>query len=149
MTWTELEQLLPNGFHDARLDEIQIDYRRRIGVFEMELWAVTVWPENTSAIIPELYRRGKLTFTGLLACTVDVPNGEYQSPESCELWVNVWPVEPPCPVPLSWPGEPLPEGAFRRTFYFQNDAASFVHVAAQDVDFEWLTDVRLLEAAKA
>ena len=46
MTWAELEQLLPNGVYDSRLDEIQIDYRRRIAVFEMEFWAVTVWPEN-------------------------------------------------------------------------------------------------------
>ena len=144
MTWAELEQLLPNGFHDSRLDEIQIDYRRRIAVFEMELWAVTVGPENRGAVIPNLYRRGRLTFTGLLACTVDVPNGEFQSPDACELWMDVVPIEHPLPAPLSWPGEPLPEGVIRRTFYFQNDAASFVHLAAEAIEFEWLTEIRLL-----
>ena len=55
MTWAELEQLLPNGFHDSRLDEIQIDYRRRIAVFEMELWAVTVSPENRRGCWPVLW----------------------------------------------------------------------------------------------
>jgi len=50
----------------------------------------------------------------------------------------------PLPEHSSWPNEPLPEGAFVRSFYFMNDAASFIHVAAQDVDFEWLTETRLL-----
>lgn len=55
MTWAELEQLLPSGFHDARLDGIQIDYRRRIAVFEMGLWAVTVSPENRQNCWPVLW----------------------------------------------------------------------------------------------
>jgi hypothetical protein len=40
MTWAELERLLPNGFHDARLDGIAIDYRRRTATFVLELWTV-------------------------------------------------------------------------------------------------------------
>ena len=75
---------------------------------------------------------------------MDVPNGEFQSPDACELWTDVVRVEHPLPAPLSWPSEPLPEGVIRRTFYFQNDAASFVHLAAEHIDSEWLTEIRLL-----
>lgn len=149
MNWSELEQLLPNGFHDARLDGISINYRARTAIFELELWAVTEWPENRPAEVPNLYRRGKLTFLGLLACTLDVPNGEYQVPDACELWVNAAPVDSAVVEHSSWPKEPLPEGAFRGVFYFLNDAASFVHVAAQDLDFEWLSASRLLDEAEA
>ena len=126
MNWAELEQLLPNGFHDARLDGIAIDYRRRTAVFVLELWAVEEWPEQLPAVVPELYRRGRLTFTGLLACTVDVPNGEYQVPDACELWIDVATITEILPEHSSWPNEPLPEGAFVRSFYFMNDAASFI-----------------------
>ena len=79
-----------------------------------------------------------------MACTLDVPNGEFQSPDACELWMDVVPIEHLLPAPLSWPSEPLPEGVIRRTFYFQNDAASFVHLAAEAIEFEWLTEIRLL-----
>ena len=99
--------------------------------------------------MPEQYRRGRLTFIGVTACTVDVPNGEYQSPDSCELWMDIAPVEHPLPAPASWPKEPLPDGMIRRTFYFQNDAASFVHLAAENIDFEWLTEIRLLGEQEA
>ena len=149
MTWAELEQLLPNGFHDARFDEIRIDYRRRVAALALEFWAVTEWPEKGPAIIPELYRRGRVTFSGLLACAVDVPNAEYQTPDACELWIDVAPVDYNIPELLSWPKEALPEGAFRRTFYFMNDAASYVHIAAQEIDFEWLSETRLLYGSEA
>ncbi len=149
MNWDELEQLLPNGFHDARLDEISINYRARTAVFELELWAVTERPEHRPAEVPNLYRRGKVTFLGLLACTMDVPNGEYQVPDACELWVDVAPMSYAISEFPSWPKEPLPEGAFSRAFYFLNDAASYVHIAAQDIDFEWLSATRLLCEAGA
>ena len=149
MTWTELEQLLPNGFHDARLDEIGIDYRAKTAVFELEFWAVTEWPESNPAEVPELYRRGRVTFSGLLACTLDVPNGEYQVPDASELWIDLVPRDVAVSEPLSWPEEPLPEGVFSRAFCFLNDAASFVHIAAQGIDFEWLSATRLLYEAEA
>ncbi len=150
MTWAELERLLPNGFHDARLDGIAIDYRRRTATFVLELWTVEEWPEPPDANIPNLYRRGRLTLSGLLACAVDVPNGEYQVPDACALWIDVAPVKQDAPEQLlwpnpSWPDEPLPDGAFVRSFYFLNDSASFIHVAAQGVDFAWLTETRLLD----
>ena len=149
MTWADLEQRLPNGFHDARLDEISINYRDRTAVFELEFWAVVDWPKNSPAEVPELYRRGRLTFSGLLACTMDVPNGEYQVPDACELWIDVAPADHTVLEHPSWPKESLPEGAFKRGFYFLNDSASFVHVAAQDIGFEWLSPVRLLYEAEA
>ncbi len=144
MTWAELEQLLPNGFHDARLDEIKIDYRQRKAVFDLEFWAVTEWPGQRPAVVPEMYRRGRLTLLGLLACAVDVPNGEYQEAEASELWIDVAPPSVALPKHSSWPEELLPQGAFVRSFYFLNDAASSVHVAARLVDFEWLSEIRLL-----
>ena len=58
--------------------------------------------------------------------------------------MDVVPIEHPLSVPLSWPRETLPEGVIRRTFYFQNDAASFVQIAAEAIEFEWLTEIRLL-----
>lgn len=84
-----------------------------------------------------------------MAFTVDVPNGECQSPDSRELWMDVAPDEHPLPAPVSWPRKPLPDGIIRRTFYFQNDAASFVHLAAENIDFEWLTEIRLLGEQEA
>lgn len=110
---------------------------------------MTEWPEKGSAIIAELYRRGRVTFSGLLACVVNVPDGEYQTPNACKLWIDVAPVDSAIPEPLSWPKEPLPEGAFRRTFCFKNYAVSCVHIAAQAIDFEWLTETRLLYKSEA
>ena len=79
-----------------------------------------------------------------MAYNLDVPNGEFQSPDACELWMDAVPIEHPFPAPLSWPRETLPEGVIRRTFYFLNDAASYIHLAAEAIEFEWLTEVRLL-----
>lgn len=142
MTFAEVEQLLPNGFHDARLDSITIDYQSHQVVFDLEVWALEDWP--ASGLVPELYRRGRLTLTGVVACSVDVPNGEYQDDSACALWIDVAPPEADPPRAFSWPEYPLPEGAFYRSFYFQNDAASFVRVAATGAEFEWLSEARVL-----
>lgn len=144
MTWDELGPLLPHGFHDARLEEMVIDYRGRTAVITLEFWAAEIPNGLAYVLVPELYRRGRVTFWGLLAFAADVPNGEYQTPEASGLWINVAPAGTNLPKHPSWPNEALPEGAFVRSFYFLNDAAFFVHVAAQDVGFEWLTETRLL-----
>ena len=34
-------------------------------------------------------------------------------------------------------------------YYFMNDASSYVQIAAQKIDFEWLSETRLLYASEA
>jgi len=122
MTLAEIEDTLPNGFHDARIKSIKIDYVNRVATFDMDIW---VADEED----PEIYRAAQLTLSKLLFCVIEAPDSKYPYHEEKPLWVDAGSVEnAEAPSSTRLP-KPLPEGAFVHWF-FVNDWNAFIHVAA-------------------
>ena len=142
MTFDELQALLPNGFHDAFLRALSIDYVGRRA--QMELEVLVGRPDGKDYHEREAYRRGRLEFSGLLLVSADVPNQEFLAEAINGLRVDVAPTGDGQFVKHGWPDEPLPEGAFLRSFYFTDEANSFLHIAAQDVNWTWLSEPRTI-----
>jgi hypothetical protein len=140
MTFDEVETSLPNGFHDAFLRAVSVDYVGRRAEIELEVWVGSMDTENYDQ--REAYRRGRLQFSGLLLLTADVPNQEFLPAETNGLRVDVAPAGYDQFAKPGWPDEPLPESAFLRSFYFTDEANSFLHIAAQDVNWTWLSEPR-------
>src|SRR5438045_2504776 len=108
MTIFELAETLPNGFHDAEVESIRIDYLNRTVQFDLEVWIGTMADPPS---IRETYRKALLTIVGFQYCAMDVPDERYPYrlegtvkidlaeathfvPRSaafgCRLWVNEW-----------------------------------------------------------
>jgi hypothetical protein len=85
-----------------------------------------------------------LQFSRLFLVSVDVPNQEFFTEVTNGLGVNVAPKGRDSFAEHGWPNEPLPEGAFLRSFYFTDEANSFLHIAAQDVNWTWLSEPRTI-----
>lgn len=86
MTLEDLGDKLPNGFHDARIFLLELDYKTGIARFHMSL--VVGWPEDPE---PErqAYQDATLVVGGLSFCSVDPPcSTERFLPDGEGIWVS-------------------------------------------------------------
>jgi len=136
----EIGRTLPNGFHDAEIRSMTIDYSKPEATFV--LYIPTGTPETGTW---EPFRLGALKLEGLLYCVIEPPGYTMKQdsppvedfvPEADYPWLTAdssdfgqlksYPALP----------EPLPVGGFRHWFYDCNHN-SFIYVAATNANFEW------------
>lgn len=130
MTLEDIEDMLPNGLHDARINSINLDYVRSIARFSME---ISIAGEEAA---DPAFRTALLTLEGLLFCVIEAPDSSYPYHGAKALWVDAGaatsvPTTSPARLPV-----PLPEGAFGHWF-FVNDWNAFIYVAATHAHLEW------------
>src|SRR5262249_3623664 len=130
MTIEELARTLPNGFHDAEISTIRLDYVSRTASMELSLWMddLDAHPEYR-----ELYRDAVLEFEGLQCAVVDPPDPNYPFAEADPLWVDLDPRPPEPQIPAF---ERLPGNAFVARF-FVRDWNSWVSIAATSASLRW------------
>jgi hypothetical protein len=126
MTIDEISRTLPNGFHDAKLLGIEIDFAREAASMSFALDISD--SENGSNVIQ---RRGCVRLTGLIHFVIEPPDENYAydqqfiSSDSSDF--SRLATAPRLPT--------LPTGSFAHWFY--SSANSFLYVAAANAEFEW------------
>src|SRR5262249_19278701 len=75
MTLDELDNFLPNGFHDAYIDSLELDYST--GAMKLNVDLLVGWPDDPE---PEQqqYQKAIVTITGLCFCSIDPPSPGYR-----------------------------------------------------------------------
>jgi len=134
MTLEELADTLPNGFHDAQVSSVSIDYVEREGRLLIDLWLGDSSSESEE--LREAYRKGELKLSGLLYWVIEPPDANYSYGESKQLWVDPGTLESASAKPSVKLPEPLPAGAFASWIFVQG-WNSFMYVAAMDASLEW------------
>jgi hypothetical protein len=132
ITLKEIENSLPNGFHDARISRINIDYVKRVLTLDLELWV-----SDTEDGSPDTFRAARLTLTQFQFCIIEPPDPTYPFHQAKELWVDgslTEPVSNSSPIPSY---EELPDGTFTGWF-FVHDWNAFIHIAALDASVIFL-----------
>ena len=136
MTIEEIERSLPNGFHDAKLKRIDIDYVKREA--KLDLQASIGNPESQDEEMRDAYRAGRLILSGFLFCVIEPPDPRYPYQKAAWLWIaDSGPVNS-AEIPIKLP-EPLPKGAFIH-YFFVNDWNAFIYLAAMDARFNWIEE---------
>ena len=124
-----IEANLPNGFHDALITGISVDYVERKIVLSIAIWTGTL--EGATEQERESYADAVLTVSDFLFCVIDPPDPQYPfySPEP--LMVD------------SGSGNPngvefldnIPQDVFAHWF-FVNQWNSFIYIAARSAHLE-------------
>ena len=127
MTLEEIADTLPNGFHDAQINSISINYVDR----EVSL-ALEIWFAASSEGDSDIYRLAELKLLQFFFLVIEPPNAQYDYHEAKELWVEAGAGTQSLASSTQLPG-PLPEGAFTYWF-FVHDWNSYIHVAALDAE---------------
>ena len=134
MTLDEVAASLPNGFHDADIKSISIDYVAGTATFDLEVW---VGDESAAKEEGrEVYRAAVLILSDLLFCVIDPPDPRYEYYEKKALWVDdasrgAASISTSVTLPT-----PLPENTFVYGF-FVNNWNAFIHVAAMNARLEF------------
>jgi hypothetical protein len=123
MTIQEIASGLPNGFHDAEIKTIRIDYGHNKAEFELDVWVGTM---DDPPVMREAYRKGILTINGLLYCAMDVPD------ERCSFANSV-----PLTIDLAEPIEFHPDGAAFACRFWVNEWNAFIHLSGMSAELEW------------
>lgn len=133
MKLKDIEASLPNGFHDALLQRVTIDYNKREAVFDFRIWVGDI--SSKVEELREARREGQLRLLGLLLCVIEAPDPRYSYINPPHLMVNAGPATD-LKVSQQLPHS-IPEEAFVHWF-FVNEWNSFIHVAAMEARFEWV-----------
>ncbi|SRR5258707_15285629 len=135
MTLEQLENSLPNGFHDAEIESIAVDYVSKRAVIKMRLH--TGDPGAASEDEREAYKQADLLLSELFYFVIDPPDPTSEFKEKGSVWVSAGtPEKEDAPLPPVAAGF-LPDGAFAHWF-FVIDWNSFIHVAAMHADLQWV-----------
>lgn len=80
----------------------------------------------------------------MLLFAVDAPNREFLEDTSKGHAIEDVPPECSHFPNTPFPDEPLPDGAFRGTFVFTREHNSYLYIAAQTVQYRYLSEARLI-----
>jgi len=132
MTLDELDRRFPNGFDDAEISNLTLDYKNRTATLRLNLRGNL--PESPNR---DEYRGGVLALHGFYYFSIEPPDVDHLSdPKGSKITVDGLP-EDPINFPLFSCLKPkLPAGAFSCRFYV-HDWNSFIHVAAVEAQFSW------------
>jgi hypothetical protein len=135
MTLDELDHRLPNGFHDAQIYSLAIDYAA--ATVQLRIALHVGWPDDPGEE-RERYPDAEMLVTGLSFCSIEPPSPDYPFP--------------PDGKPISVGGDPeredylplLPHlsAKFRPGTwcyrFFVHDGNAFIPIAAQDAQLSWM-----------
>jgi len=134
MTLAEIENSLPNGFHDAYIHCITIDYVKREVKFSMDILVGDL--SSSDEGMREDYRAALLTLSDLFFCVIEPPRQQYDYQSAKPLWVDAGSRESTqIPISSELP-DLISEGAFTYWFYV-NQWNAFIHVAARQAGLQW------------
>jgi hypothetical protein len=138
MTFKEVAESLPNGFHDAKIVRILLDYPSGALLMTMNILIGT--PDSADV---EEYCFAELKVRGLYFCFIDPPDPRYPfRPNGRPLSVSGDFATDSSPVIAK-----LPEGvSYYRFFVDQWNA--FIHVAGSGVEISWNEPVHSLDSTE-
>jgi hypothetical protein len=132
MTFEELEQKLPNGFHDAAIREINFDFIGRSVVVGMDL--LTGVPDAPN---PEMYRPGRLRLAPIYLFFIEPPDPKYPFvPSGSHLKVDGDSVKVGQNAEVDRLLQMLPKNATTYRFFLEKWNA-FLYLAGGGVELSW------------
>jgi hypothetical protein len=135
MTFERVDAELPNGFHDAKLYGIVIDYVAGSAILRMDFWVGSMEGPNR-----EEYRPAELRVTGLYFCSMDVPDPTYRYvPHGSPLNVSGDLAKPDTSAAFQELYRTLPPEVSCYRF-FVHEWNSFIHIAATDAQVSWIEE---------
>lgn len=125
---------LPNGFHDAELQKLVIDYMTMEAQVTLDIWI----GQMNDPELRESYRQAILTLSGLVFWINDAPSSDYPYDVGGGFSVGSGSIASleearKAHLPL------IPEDAFGNYFYI-NDWNSLIFFAAKDASLTWIGD---------
>jgi hypothetical protein len=133
MNLEEIDKDLPNGFHDAKIKSVNLNYETRVARILLDLWTGDLTSKEES--IREARKRGELVLKDFLFFVIEPPDPNYEYAKPSALWIDARSFKnDPKRKEVKLPQD-LPENAFVYRV-FVSDWNSFIYFAATDCALE-------------
>jgi len=129
MTLEEMEETLPNRFHDSEIRTILVDCAQRTATLERSVVGDLDAPPEKR----EVYKEATLVVSGVLLSVLEPPQPDYPFSEARGLRVDS------CDASRSLDRAliaKLPTNSFFRSF-FVNQWNAFIHIAGRNAEIAW------------
>jgi hypothetical protein len=130
VTIEDLAATLPNGFHDARVHVVSVDFSARAAELTLDVWVGAI--DRPPGPEREKYRKARLNLIGLEYLAFEPPDPRYRYREAGPIKVDL--CDPDDAVAES---RPCVQTGFAGRL-FVSDWNSFIHFAAADARLDWL-----------
>jgi len=132
VTFDEWDNNLPNGFHDAEISNLEIDYARRTMILHMRLLSL-IQGEYIAAVV---------AVSGLQFCSIDAPSPQYPYQRNDAITVSGDPAKSNHLPELDalTPTFPKDVASYR---FFVHEGNNFIYLAAADVDVTLLGEAQI------
>lgn len=135
MTLDELDCSLPNGFHDAMISSLELDFAAGRAKFNLSLlvgWSEDPEPER------QAYQEATLIVTGVCFCSIDPPYPNYPfHPDGKPICVSGDPAKSDHLPSLPLLAKEFPLGTWCYRF-FVHDWNAFIYIAGRDAEVTWI-----------
>jgi len=133
MTFEELDARFPNGFDDAEITSISVDYATRTATLRLNLRANP--PDSPNR---DVYSSAVLFASGIYYVAIEPPDKDrLLHPATGKITVDGLPEDLHDFKLAGYLKPKLPTGAFCCRF-FVHDWNSFIHIAAAEARFSWV-----------
>lgn len=132
MTFQELAESLPNGFHDAELLRFEMDYADRTLKFDLDIWVGDLESNDTK----ELYRRAQVTLHSVAYLVIEPPDPSYPWDTTDHIRIDTGEGKPPQSESVL---PPAPVGT-ATTWMYLMEMNRFLLFAAGNASLEWASN---------
>ena len=130
MTLEDIAAELPNGFHDAFLRLLAVDYVDRRATLGLNVWVGNL--DAATDAEREVYRPVTVIISGLLWCIIEAPETtDYPGVDG--LWIDSGPVSSLKNTPAI---PTVPDDVFA-WWIFVREWNAFIYIAGTDASFDW------------
>jgi len=134
MTFEELDALYPNGFDDAEIEKLVLDYRNR--TVEMQVNLRRNLPDRSNC---DEYQRAILLLRRFYYFVTEPPDADHLLYPERPIQVTGYPEDAKQFPIFEHLKSKLSSSAFCCRFYV-HDWNSFIHIAASDAQLSWVGD---------
>jgi hypothetical protein len=136
MNLSQVADNLPNGFHDAEIDEILLDCQKSSAQIRLRIWV------STEESQPDVYKPAVIRLYGVLFFVIDPHSREELGPPPFGPSEGSWGIDGVVTTEDIMPSlktlrQYLPSGIEPYSFYVEN-SNSFIHIAAAEATLTWL-----------
>ena len=130
MTLNQLEHTLPNGLHDAELQDICVDYVQRRLTLQLQIWVGDLDGPSEKR---EAYQKARIEISGLQFFAIDPPDPAYPYSDSKPSRIDISDMSKNLDERLL---ASLPAGTFFSSIWV-NNWNGFAHIAAVNAHLVW------------
>src|SRR5882672_7773179 len=135
MTLSQIDKMLPNGFHDAEIEQLVWNFQKCSAVFDMDFWVAETEEDR------EKRRRGKLELHEIVFISIEPPVPRLSDPRPYRSSAGTLQIDGALAGENNFPDLKLTFPLDKEIFsFYVSNWNSFIYISASEATLTWVDD---------